>query len=382
MESFEHPFYQLPEALVEEMLSKSHKVGDFLLNSLSEVSRKKESYRNELIDMGFLKRDADLPHVYTPTTCGVDGSYVVERLMATDLVAAAAVAIEGLTPPSEKRKWEKPHHKIFINPVSHNPDTTVLVRGIMWEMEIILASQATHDIVFIDGSITNPFLNLNAAISKLKDFKDTEIGYELSSSFEEFLEGYSKIVCSNRSDKLWVGLPKYTSKREIGKKLRWPVNFDDRAMLTSLLKAGEYIIPVKYEQPNEEWHIGLEGLKEYNKEEFNGKLDQIIRTINNLHVCYYKPHPYTPALRIEVPQSVCSNNYQLATLLQAINYQCGTPGIMEPYPLFMSDRMVKNLSRAIPAFRQTTTRQIAEQYDDDLSEIFFNMTSYRTEKGK
>ncbi len=382
MEIVDQPFYQLPEALVEEMLLQSQKVGDFLLHSLTEVSKKKESYRAELTNAGLLKRDADLPHVSPPTTCGVDGSYVVERLMATDLVAAAAVAIEGLTPPSEKREWEKPYHKVFINPVSHNPDTTVIVRGIMWEMEIILAAQAPHDIVFIDGSITNPFLNLNAAIGKWEDFQGTEIGDALTKNFEEFLDSFWKIVCSNRSDKLWVGLPKYTSKREIGKKLKWPANFDDRAMLTSLLKAGEYIAPVKYEQPNEEWHIGMNGLKNHYKPEFDKKLEQIVNTVNNLHVCYYKPHPYTPALRIEVPQSISSNKYQLATLLNAINFQCGTPGIMEPYPLFMSDRMVKNLSRAIPAFRQTATRQIAERYEDDLSEIFFNMTSYRTDNGK
>lgn len=382
MESVDQPFYQLPEALVEEMLCQSQKVGDFLLQSLTEVSKKKETYRKELTDVGLLKRDADLPHVSPPTTSGVDGSYVVERLMATDLVAAAAVAIEGLTPPSEKREWEKPYHKVFINPVSHNPDTTVIVRGIMWEMEMILAAQAPHDIVFIDGSITNPFLNLNAAIGKWEDFRGTEIGDMLASSFEEFLESYWKIVCSNRSDKLWVGLPKYTSKREIGKKLKWPASFDDRAMLTSLLKAGEYIVPVEYEQPDEEWHLGMDRLKDHYKSAFEKKLEQIVGTISNLHVCYYKPHTYTPALRIEVPQAISSNKYQLATLLHAINFQCGTPGIMEPYPLFMSDRMVKNLSRAIPAFRQTATRQMAEHYEDDLSEIFFYMTSYRTENGK
>lgn len=177
-------------------------------------------------------------------------------------------------------------------------------------------------------------------------------------------------------------MPKYTSKREIGEELKWPKSLDDRAMLTSLLKAGEYIKPVPYDQPQEEWHIGLEGLRKYYKEEFKSKLEKIIQTINCLHVCYYKPHPYTPTLRIEVPQSLCSNNYQLSTLLNAISFQCGTPGIMEPYPLYMADRMVKNLSRAIPAFRQTATRQMAEYYEDDLSEIFFNMTSYRTEGGR
>ena len=381
MEQSENPFYQLPASLVEELLSKSQSVGDFLLKSLNEVRDKKNIFRKGLISSGLLNRVADLPHVTTPTTCGVDGSYVVERLMATDLVAAAAIAIEGLTPPSEKREWGKPYHKIIIHPEKHNPDTTVIVRGIMWEMEVILSSQAPHDIVFIDGSITNPFLNLNAAINKFQNFKETEIGNILNNWFEEFLIAFEKIVCSNRSDKLWVGLPKYTSKREIGNIYGWPKNFDDRAMLSTLLNAGEYTAPVKYEQPNEEWHIAMHLLSSY-KVEFEEILKRIISNIKNLHVCYYKPHPYTPALRIEVPQSTSSNKYQLSTLLNAISFQCGTPGILEPYPLYMADRMVKNLSRAIPAFRQTTTHQMAENYEEDLSEIIFNMTSYRTESGK
>ena len=126
----------------------------------------------------------------------------------------------------------------------------------------------------------------------------------------------------------------------------------------------------------------MNGLDNHYKEEFDKKLSQVVSTINNLYVCYYKPHSYTPVIRIEVPQAIGSNNYQLAMLLNAINFQCGTPGIMEPYPLFMADRMVKSLSRAIPAFRQTATREMAEHYADDLSEIFFAMTSYRTENGK
>lgn len=382
MEDNNQLFYQLPEALIEEMLSQSQRIGDFLLSSLKEISAKKEDFRNELIQAGFLKRDSDLPHVSPPTTCGIDGSYVVEKLLATDMVAAAAVAIEGLTPPSEKREWEKPYHKVFISPVNHNPDTTVLIRGIMWEMEIVLAAEAPHDIVFLDGSITNPFLNLNAAIGKWMKFKDFEIGNFLANNFEEFLSSFKKIVCSNRSDKLWVGVPKYTSKRELGNRFGWPLNYDDRAMLTSLLKAGEYILPVPYDQPQDEWHIGMKGLGNHYKNEFEHTLEQILRSISNLHVCYYKPHPYTPALRIEVPQSVNSNKYQLALLLNAISFQCGTPGIMEPYPLYMADQMVKNLSQAIPAFRQTATRQMAENYEYDLSEIFFNMTSYRTENGR
>ncbi|MEM2175225.1 MAG: nuclease, partial [Candidatus Micrarchaeia archaeon] len=93
MEKFEQtPFTELPEALVEEMLSKSEEVGDRLYDSFKEIQNSKEKIRKQLQEKDILKKDTELGYPEIPTTCGVDGSYAVERLLATDLVACAAVA--------------------------------------------------------------------------------------------------------------------------------------------------------------------------------------------------------------------------------------------------------------------------------------------------
>lgn len=372
-----NPFSLLPGALVEEMLSKSQDVGKALLSNAKEVNSNKEKFRSQLSGNGLLKNVSELPHVPPPTTVGVDGAQVVDRLLATDLVACAAVAIEGLTPPTETRHWDKPFHKVYIHPEPHNTDTGAVIRGIMWELEIILAANAPHDIVFLDGSITNPFLNLNAAIAKARNFPPSKLIDELVNKFEEFLRAYHCITTSSRTDKLWVGVPKYTSKREIGFQFGWPVGYDDRAILTSALKAGEYTQPVPYDQPIDPWHIGMDLLKP--TDEMKRLLQETIDKVTDLHVCYFRPHPYTPALRLEVPKSLTTNKYQLSMLLHAVSFQCGTPGIIDPYPLFMADRMVKNISTAVPAFRQTATMEMAHGFEDDLSEIFFTMHGYRTE---
>ena len=47
----------------------------------------------------------------------------------------------------------------------------------------------------------------------------------------------------------------------------------------------------------------------------------------------------------------------------------------------MADRMVKSLSRAVPAFRQATTQGIAETYSGNLDEVFYAMHGYRTDSG-
>ncbi|MEO0264647.1 MAG: DNA double-strand break repair nuclease NurA [candidate division WOR-3 bacterium] len=383
MEKFQQtPFAELPEALVEEMLSKSKEVGDRLYDSFKEIQNSKEKIRKQLQEKDILKNDTDLGYPEIPTTCGVDGSYAVERLLATDLVACAAVAIEGLTPPSETRYWEKPHHKVFIYPEKHDPDTGTVIRGLMMEMELELAAKAPHDIVFLDGSLTTPLIYMNQAINKILELENEgnqiEVGKELKERFKDFLKNYKTILESLRTDKLWVGIPKYTTRRELGKMFNWSHQYDDRAVLTAILSPGEFISPIPLEKPQQPWHLRIP----LDENELERLKDEVISAINRIHVMYYKPHNWTPVFRIEIASSIATNNYLIAILLQGIKYQSGTPGIMEPYPLYIADRMVKHLGSAIPAFRQTATKRMTELHKGDIGEIFFSMHGYRTESGR
>ncbi len=374
MEKIEQPFAELPEALVEEMLSKSEEVGSSLYASFKEIEENKENWRRQLSNNGFLKRASEIGYPSIPTTCGVDGSYAVERLLSIDFLACAAVAVEGLTPPSEKRHWEKPHHIVFIGPEKHNPDSASIVRGLMMEMEIELAVRAPHDIVFLDGSLTTPLIYLNQAINKIIESTErTALSDEIVNGFNNFLEYYRTILEAKRSDKLWAGIPKYTTKRELGERFKWSRHYDDRAILTTILLPDEFTTPIPLTPPSQPWHLKTPSGN------INEEFNEILKRI---YVMYYKPHKWTPALRIEIAPSIATNNARIAILLQGIKYQCGTPGIFEPYPLYIADRMVKHLGKAIPAFRQTATKKMTELHEGDVGEIFFSMHEYRTESGR
>jgi hypothetical protein len=372
------PFAELPEALVEEMLSKSELVGDRLYDSFKEIQNNKAKMRKQLQEQNILKQDTEVGYPGIPTTCGVDGSYAVEKLLATDFAACAAVAIEGLTPPSEKRHWEKPHHRVFIHPEKHDPDTGTVIRGLMMEMELELAAKAPHDIVFLDGSLTTPLIYMNQAINKMTESNNTIIGKNLSENFKNFLESYKTVLESFRTDKLWVSMPKYTTRRELGKKLSRSSHYDDRAILTTILSPGEFTLPIPLEEPQQPWHLRLP----FKDKELERLKDEVISAINRLYVMYYRPHNWTPVFRIETASSIATNNSRIAILLQGLKYQSGTPGILEPYPLYIADRMVKHLRSAIPAFRQTATRRMTELHQGDIGEIFFSMHGYRTESGR
>ena len=370
-------FGDLPQSLVKELLEKSEDVGKALSASFIKIHKNKENLKQDLKNAGVLKKENDYRVITPPTTCGVDGAYAKEELLSVDLLACAAVALEGLTPPSETRYWEEPHHLVYINEEEHNPETNTILRAIMIGMEQILAERAPHDVVFLDGSLTTPLIFFNQAITKIAETDKSHqmaVSKKLIEILPDALTSYRKILGNSRGDKLWVGMPKYTTKRELGEKMKWDRSYDDRALLTLLLSPGELVDPMSIEKPSEPWHLTYDHKKQ--------DVEAIKTSLENLKVMYYKPCEWTPALRIEITSTAAVNDFQLGMILQAIKFQCSTPGIFEPFPLFLSDRMVKSLGVGLPTFRQVVTKKMAEDFDGDIGEVFFSMHGYRTEKSK
>ncbi len=226
------PFGELPEALVEEMLNQCDELGETLSKSFRELFERKSEIRKDMMDQNLLKRDTEISSAPThPTTCGVDGSYAIEKLLFTDMVAIAGVAVEGLTPPTEKRHWPEPRHLSTVLTISHSDSTRVVAGAIMMCMELELAAKAPHDVIFLDGSLITPFIHFIQAADKANEVSDN-----LSSLFyerlETALESYKEILLSRRTDKTFVGIPKYTTKKEIAQRVLKKDEYEDRGFLS------------------------------------------------------------------------------------------------------------------------------------------------------
>jgi len=376
-------FQDLPEALVEELLSVSEGIGEQILGTFKRLTQQKQELRNILKEQGFIHKDTDYDFPPIPTTCGIDGSYATEKLLAIDIVACAAVAVEGLTPPSEKRHWPQPHFESFILPISHSEDSGNILRAIMMAFELLLAQDAPHDIVFLDGSLTTPIIYFNQALNKIKENPTHPLADKLLKTVYLSLDAYVEILKSARSDHIWCALPKYSTKREIGEKNNWDQAFNDRAVLTYILEAGECIEPIEMSRPSTPWHLNIQSFLRHDKfKKIEQKAGEIIGTLNNIKVMYYKPYDWMPAFRIEIGAAIAKNRHRISILLQGLKHQCSVPGIMEPYPLYLADRMVKHLGRAIPAIRQVATQNMAFNYEGKMGEIFYHMHGYRTESGR
>ena len=381
------PFAELPAALVDDVLDQTSDVARGLLTSFRQVGEGRESLRKYLVDSGLVIAESSLGYPPIPTTCATDGSYAIERLLTTDLAAAAAVAVEGLTPPSEERHWEMPRHRSFVAAEPHTEDTATILRAVMLGEELHLITNAPHDLLMLDGTFTLPIIYFNQAINKAPGTDQLRCAQEFLDNCSTYIEAYLTILRSERSDKHFVALPKYSTRREIGRELDWSENYDDRGMLTMLLNPGELTKPRPLEHPQDNegnitWHLNTQRLPASVKQRATELADEVVSALGPLRVFYYKPQNWLPALRIEVSASIASNAHRLATVVHGIKRQTATPSMLEPYPIYLADRTVKALARAIPAFRQVTTQQISERYEGDIGEVFFAMHGYRSETGR
>jgi len=378
----ERIFADLPACLVDEVMSGADSVAGEILTTYKTLKANSRRLRAQLEESGLLLHESSLDLPPAVTTCGVDGSQAVERLLATDLVACAGVAVEGLTPPSEQRFWEMPHHRAYLEAERHNEATGTILRAVMMGFELELAFHAPHDVVMFDGSLTLPVIYFNPALSASHDARTLRTAQRFLDGAVDWLYAYSQILEATRTDKQYVGVPKYTTHREVGGALGWDEAHDDRGLLSSLLRPGEYVKPQKLHQPDQDWHLsdlGVLGVKAGKAEEL---FDVARSALSRVHVFYYRPSEWMPAVRVEVSSAIAQNPSRLATVVCALKQQCAAPGMFEPYPLLMADRMVKSLARSVPAFRQVATQRIAESYEGDMGEVFFGMHGYRTESGR
>lgn len=393
----------LPASLVEELLLKNAGAGSSLADSIRNATRSRPRIRRWMERTDRIRRDADLPGVDIPTACGIDGSYVIERMLYTSIVACAAVRVEGFTPPSETRPSPVDHESI-VEIETHEPEVGQITRGLMKMLETRLAFEAPHDVVLIDGSVTSQIIHMNQAMSAAyKKPKTRAVGAMIVDKYGEFLEQFAAMLENLAGGRMWASLPKFTTRSELGEQFGldhgeagWPEDQDDRSVMTAVLRPGEYTAPEFITRTGrrpakagggefapgpptrrpDDWHLAGDGA------EVKDAADRVTGLMREQMVFYYRPESYTPAMRIEVAGRVVWDRNMSAMIMKALKYQYASYAVMEPYPLFMADRMAKSLGAAMPAIIQSALQDMAEKPDIGTESMLFGLRSYRTEVGR
>ena len=405
------PFADLPQAMVREMLGSSRRLAGCLAADISSTRSMRGSVRESLAPL--LGRDSDLPGPESPpSAAGVDGSHCAERMLATDIVAMGAVAVEGLAarraaaaggarPPD--RLWPRPRHFVHVESLAHDDANPVAARAVMAAMEVQLASLAPHDIVFVDGSLATPAIALDIALRQRGDgggppslaryLEEGEAGNGSGGTdgevrfgpIERTLSGYLRMLApacnagasaARPPGQTIAAVAKYSQRNEICERLGLP-NLDDRGLLSLVLEPGEYVGPFTPERRAGRAASGASGGRLLSGRIPGGArarslAEAIADAVNAVRILYYRPHSYSPAIRLEVGGLGAGrgrgaggggdDRERTGALLEAVRLQSAGPGLMEPYPVYIADRMAKSLPRALPAMRGIAVSAMARTW--------------------
>jgi hypothetical protein len=374
------PFADLPDALVRDLLAKAVPVAEGVAHSLSQLRHSQASMRNEAHKGSLIRRKADLDVSREPSVVGVDGSYQIHRLTAVDLCAAAAVAVEG-TAKEARRHWPEPYHEMWVECLPHAVDTVGVLRGLMVSMEINLARQAPHDLVFLDGSFASLVIYLNQAITNLIEASQV-LGTEFLRRWDSgILTEFIGLLHSDRT----VAVPKFTSRNELLtlQCIHAPVEVDGKTLATLILEPGEYTIPLPILEESEKYHLSLAIELPGGRRQLcaSSDIDSMNSALHDLRVIFFRPYGWVPAIRLELPAEIASSNTRLSMVLEGIMRQFFSPAVIEPYPLFLADRMVKSLGSGVAVIEQTVAQHVAGE-SVDVEMTLLCLQNYRTEGGR
>jgi hypothetical protein len=295
--------------------------------------------------------------------CAVDGANICDNRAIGDLCAAVAVSL-GTAPGNMD-------NALFLDSVPrsvHNRDVT---SGIMSSLEIELASKAKGDVILLDGALIATLINISKAISSGRQMGNSPLAERISQSCTpSFRDNVMTILSGNR----FMTIPKYVTKNEFAAII--PEQFrtlDERTIATMALKAGELtrfkVSGSAENKSNLDKHIVGEAFG-FSKNE----LADVTYLIEGIHSCYYKPHPWTPAFRIDIPLSVAQNYEIQARILRAIRDSTRASGMQEPLPQYLVDLFAKQISVGASAVVEMSA---LSSIDDPEARLLMAM-GYRT----
>lgn len=372
-------FADLPDALVRDLLTIALPTAEQVKQHLGHLASAAGDLRS--LAKPLIRRKADLDRPREPAVAAVDGSYQLHSLTSVDICAAAAVAVEGAARHTA-RHWPEPYHRMWATGVRHAVDATGVLRGLMVVMELDLACNSPHDLIMLDGSLGSLIIYLNQGLSLAKQVP-ARLGTELSRRWQD-QDVMQRLVKLLRSDRT-VAVPKFTSRNEL---VRWKGlaeavaarNTDGRTLATIILEPGEYTAPlpayIDDDGNPEVYHLPSRFTDKEGKDQA-----AMNAALADIQAVYFRPFGWVPALRLEVPATIANSPTRLSMMLEGIESQFFSPAVIEPYPLFIADRMVKSLGAGVSVLEQTIAQHVVDGGSDIQTAMLF-MQNYRTQGGR
>ncbi len=360
-------FGDLPDALIEELLTRADGIGNEASKHVDTQVRERENLRIRAQHLGLVNQLPDSSHIPMKSVSAVDGSLVSIRLASFDLNAAAALAVDGIgfyTDGNNSR------HDIAVHttkPLSFGREVTYALMFCM-EYNIAYAMTDIRDLVILDGAFSTGL----TAISKALLSTQNNYGELYNDFFDRWIMTMGIVPKILTSDHV-IAVPKRSSANEFVAQTKLfsnrEIDTNGRSTASLILNPNEYSGPFRFDtRTPETWPSDI-------FPKFRQELREILE---DLQVVYFKPHHWSHAYRIEIPRSIGNDEERLHSVLDTIKHQCANPAMMEPYPLYVADRFAKSLARGANAVLDAVRNDVISRSEHpNIAHAMLN--AYRTE---
>ena len=361
-------FGNLPDALINEILTRAKEVGEKAHTHVETQVQAREGLREQALYLSLVKELPDLSHMPTASVSAVDGSLVSERLASFDLNSATALAVDGIGFEADENA---PRYDIAVHPTKPLRYGREVSHALMFCMEYNIASKETNTrkLVMLDGAFSTGLIAISKAlISTQNHYNDLHNDF-----LDRWTSGTMRSILEIMTSDRVIALPKRSSSNEFATQTRLfqsrEIDTNGRSTASLILNANEYSGPFCFDtRTPQTWPSNS----------FPQFVKEVRELFEELHVVYFKPHPWSHAYRVEMPRVIGNEEQRLHSVLDLIKRQCTNPAMMEPYPLYVADRFAKSLTKGANALLEAVRRDvIANSLDPEIAYAMLN--AYRTE---
>lgn len=332
--------------------------------------------RRELADKGLVHK-LDLDSDTEKTIEGVDSAYSVFKTLSTQYMVLVAVGYGKRTPP-----------RLFINviPSLLSDYSDSVIGGLARLYELALAHSSKSDIVILDGSLISFLTDISDFYYRLSD--ETNHAVQATKEFLRRDNPKSVFNVAGSDDFITkvlergnvVALPKASGSQDaikyvmdtIGSDHDMLDKFTDRSLFSRVLKEGEYF--VYHTSLREDLNIPtIRHPLLFGMTEFLGNRGSF-RDRGGLTVAIYRPYPWTPAFKVEIPGRVGQDKVE--EVLRALSRSAKLRGIKEHFEQYMADAIASRLVARIHGMVATVVQHAISEVDPNIASLLYS--DYRT----
>ena len=357
--------YGTSEDMLARLLERGRGVASRTAELASEFSRQRSIVRERLEREEMIHEVSEdlIEETAMPTLAAVDGADIVDSRAIGDICAAVAIAVGP---------EEEPRNEVWMECVPRNARNKEIVTGLMSAMEIRLAASSTAELVLVDGSLTSALINISKAITHAGRGKTELERMALDLRTPEMRDAVMEVLTSKR----FVAVPKYTTTNdEFADMLPASLSdFDGRTVATMALRPGEMMRLFLNEEVRQRSYQDKKKQVGNALQFSDADYAEFVRASTSVVWSYYRPHPWTPAFRFDVPVAVAEDPEYGRRVLKTIHETTLSPGIREPLPLYLADVFAKQISVGVNPIMDMA----AVHYAEDDEALILMIMGYRT----